>query len=495
MRALLDYIDEAHPNRAELREFMQDHEMWDRSALEGLFTFLDIPKAGKRYRLGKVSRRLADAVGDGEDIATAMFQHILHQNPILIRYVFDALEERIYSDAELWRYLTSYAYPGDHMGGPELRNWIRWMGLCGIIRLIGVRWGLAKDIDEARRLVERIDVEELLDEDGDEDEDEEDDDEVSGAAPSRRERPAVAEELDLPDAPGMKPAPGPDLPAAVASVPGEVSTPSRRALPFAPSDLDPAEALAENLVRLRAWWADVHERDLTRADDLGLMPMAYEAGDKAVHIFQLVSLATLVVGDPRPVDRLALCNRLNRARFFPRVLADPTDALAILEEWGWLRDEPAQAAMMENLVHILAHRAALVADPGLPDLLAAAAGPDALLALLRERFFGAGAGLEPHWVIREMARSGLWKQEGLEKAASVPSRGARETAWRLGLLEHHHAATTADLSVASQGIGAALGAADGFDEPLAHFARHHGCAFGCPHTLTCPFHCREKSDY
>ena len=118
LRALIEFVDEARPNRRELREFMQDQETWDRDRFEPFFDLVQVEKQGKRYRLGKVARQLLDAADDEQRRLTVV-RRIVSENPILIRCMFDALEERLFSDAELWRYLTSHVYPGEHVGGAE----------------------------------------------------------------------------------------------------------------------------------------------------------------------------------------------------------------------------------------------------------------------------------------------------------------------------------------------------------------------------------------
>jgi len=507
LNALLRFVDEVRPNRRELREQMQDLEIWDRHLFEGFFDLIQIDKHGKRWRLGGLARRLVDAAGDEEEQGRLVFRYFLRENPILARYVFDALEERLYSDAELWRYLTSYVYPGDKVGGQQFRDWLRWGCLCGVLRTLGVRYAFAPGIADVKQAVSRIDVEELLEEweeEGDEDDDEDEEDEEPPPPPppppAEPEPEDEPEEEDLPDPPGFEPGPvaaeGP-LPAAPAApVPPPAAEPvDRRPLPFSPPELEPAEAVAENLARVRAWWRQVPERPLTRAEDLGLMALAWEAGDRRVFVLQVAALATIVAGDPRPADRPGFVNLLNRGRFFPELMEDPAALLAFCEGQEWFCGDPGHAALAENLIHVLRYRAALAADPELPDALAAADGPGVLIGLLRERLLGAGALLEPHWIVRELVRAGVWTAEGLSEAAVVPSRQTRLAAWRLGLLDVPQADGPDDLLAAARAIAGHLGPEDDFGEPLESFCLHHGCSSPCRFAAGCPFHCREEAAF
>jgi len=263
-------------------------------------------------------------------------------------------------------------------------------------------------------------------------------------------------------------------------------------LPFSPAGLSAEEAIAENLQRIRGWWRTVSPRPLTQAEDFGVMPLAYEAGDKRIFILQVAALATIVAGDPRPADRPGFVNSLNRARFFHRLMEDAADGLVVFEELEWFSADPGHTALAENLFHVLRQRAALAARPELPDELAGAEGASALCALLREHLFGAGAGLEPHWMVRELVRGGIWDAEAVGDAAVVPTRETLEAGYRLGLLDRPDADGPAELLAASATLAGLLGPQDAFGEPFGHLHEHFGCAWGCRYVAGCPFHCREK---
>ena len=222
------------------------------------------------------------------------------------------------------------------------------------------------------------------------------------------------------------------------------------------------------------------------------MSLGYESGDKSLFLLQIAALATLVAGDPRPADREGFFKALLRSRFFHRVMEDPTSAIAVFDELGWFSEGVGHSALAENLIHVLRQRAAFAADPELPDRLAAETDAATLLAMLRDRLFGEESALEAHWMVREMVRAALWTEEGIRGGAAVPTRKVREAAWRLGLLDMLHVDDADQLLAASKAVTAHLGPLEGFDEPLALFAARHGCTWGCPHTATCAFHCREK---
>ncbi len=514
LTALIEFIDDARPNRRDLREFMQDQGTWDRDTFEGFFDLLQIEAQGKRYRLGRLPRQLMDA-SDEDERKLLVTRRIVSENPILVRSMFDALEERLFSDAELWRYLTSHVYPGEHIGGAEFREWMRWMRLCGVVRVIGIRFGFCKNIDEVKRIVERIDVEEeLLEEATGEGGDDEDERDAAGSPPAQAptsettsettsepapvdpaEAPAPPEPATEPateQAPEATNAESPDAEAADAPAAPEMAeiVPLRR---FRAQALGDAE-VRDNLERLRGWWRGFDERAMTRAEDFGVMPLAYEAGDKRVFLLQLVCVALVVAGDPRRADRFGFFTGLNRARFFHRLIEDRGEFFAVLDELEWFKDDVGQRALLENLVHLAPLRDALVADPDLPDALSAMGDPAELLAAVRRCSFTSP--IEGLWVVREMVRMGLWGGEAhpaIAAAAAVPSPTVVETAWRLGLHDRPQADDAPAALSAAQALAAHLGPDDGFDAPLAHFAAAHGCRRACPNAPVCPYHCREKT--
>lgn len=490
LRALVEFVDEARPNRKELREFMQDQETWDRERFEAFFELVQIEKQGKRYRLGRVARQLLDA-GDEEERRHVVFRRILAENPILMRCMFDALDERLFSDAELWRYLTSHVYPGEQLGGAQLREWMRWMRLCGVVRLIGIRFGFGQGLDEIKRLVSRVDVDEELME-AEEDDDSEDDDDspepqrVEAARAGDRGDRRAAEEADVeaddddePDAASPPPA---EVPSAARPAPGEV-VPLRRALTRAYS----AAQLAENRERLDEWWRHFDERRLSRAEDLGVMALAYESGDKRVFLLQMAAVALAVAGDPRPADRFGFFNALNRARFFHRLVDDRAEIFKVFDELEWFAGDPGHRALSENLMHLVPLRDRLLDDAELADKLAAVQDPAELLRLLAQHAFCSP--IEGLWLVREMVRMGIWGGDDspdVAAAGAVPSPTAVETAWRLGLHDRPQADDAGEALAAARAIA-------GVDEALDHFAQAHGCRRACPNAPICPYHCREKT--
>lgn len=633
LNRLLYFIDEQRPSAREVREFMQEQDIWDREVVnEDFWEFYGVIKE-KRFKLGKLGSKLLDARLDGKAEREILFRHVLAENEILAKYVFDALAERLHSDAELYRYLTSYVYPGKKLRRPDFLSYLKLLSVLGYIRVIGIRWALGDAGKEIMKQIEQIDVESLLEEEREEegaDEEEDDDDEkelaaaiaraskrsraqdaededaAAGAAaqdddadrpsrgrasrsaededeegggrreeeaeqerrarddaddaeheghegrreapderaapprpagaqpaahraasrdddeeepPPRRPRPEPASEEDeeerrsvttpgrearqepvrrAPLPPRAAPAPAVDEelaePAAASPGPAPLEPrPARRLPPQAATRPFGPSQVAENVERLRAWWAEFEPRQLRRATDFGMSPLEYELQPQAF-LLKLCSLATLVVGDPRPADRWGFVNKLERVRFFPRLMADGAELYPLLAELQLFAGEPGHRMLAENLLTLLRHREQLAAQPELPARLASVREGGELIRMLSETFFAGQPGLEAHWVVREMVLLGVWKEPALRGVAAVPQRPARQMAYRLGLLDTPFAATARDVLDAARRITAVLGPETAFDEPLHHLAGELGCRPACPAAESCGYHCRECYD-
>jgi len=251
--------------------------------------------------------------------------------------------------------------------------------------------------------------------------------------------------------------------------------------------------VAENLERLRAWWADLEDRQPRRATDYGLGALEYEVSPQAF-LLKLLTLAGLVVGDRREADRWQFVNRLDRVRFFPRLATSGQDLYALLSELDFLGGSSSERMLGEHLLTVVRQREVLAGAPELPNELAAMTDGPALVARLRALFFHDLPVPEPHWVVREMVLLGIWRAPSLRAVASVPERVTRQAAHRLGLLESPYASDSDELLAASMSLGAVLGPDLAFDEPVWHLGAQLGCRSGCPHTKGCAYHCRERYD-
>ena len=150
------------------REWLRDEDLWDKEVIPRVMSLLEIERSkGKKVTLGPWSSDMLDANGADEQ-ADLIYQRLLDENTLLIKYVFEALDMegggRLHSTYELHRMLTSYVYPGEPIRLPDFQNWIKWAVLSGRVKLIGIRWGLTDIGKKAVPRLRMIDVDEFLEE-------------------------------------------------------------------------------------------------------------------------------------------------------------------------------------------------------------------------------------------------------------------------------------------------------------------------------------------
>ncbi len=168
-----------HVHRSDLtyrgfRDWLREQGIWNKDTLGVALSLFDIHhKKGEKAALGAWGTKFF-GIDELEDQKTALFERLLDQNTLLVKYVMEALDMegggRLHSTYELHRMLTSYVYPGQQIRLPDFQAWIKWMVCSGRIKLIGIRWGLT---DEGKAIVPRlrmIDVDEFLEEEEEEEE-------------------------------------------------------------------------------------------------------------------------------------------------------------------------------------------------------------------------------------------------------------------------------------------------------------------------------------
>jgi hypothetical protein len=180
------FIRDHQPGYVEFRRFLMERDLFDKDTYEVMFEFLAINAGkGKPTTCGQFLQKLFDA-DTPQERNKIVFNHLARKNEILVKYVMDGLNERLYSTNELYRFITSYVYPGTYITLVHFKAWMTWLEACQHIKMVGIRWGLSETGEEAMNYVKTIDVDMVLDgesESADEDADDEDSDDSPPAAP------------------------------------------------------------------------------------------------------------------------------------------------------------------------------------------------------------------------------------------------------------------------------------------------------------------------
>ena len=171
------FVVKSKPDFKALRKFFKENGFYVKEQFETLLSFLNIDiEDEKHVKCDDFLRGLLTIV-DPVDRQRHLFKHLLDKNPILMKFIMDAIAERLYSTNELYRYLTSYIYQGKYVTLLNFKAWLDWLYASDHIRVVGIRWGLSdlgKEASEGE--LKLIDMDELLEEEGEGDDDDDDDD-------------------------------------------------------------------------------------------------------------------------------------------------------------------------------------------------------------------------------------------------------------------------------------------------------------------------------
>ncbi len=204
--ALYQFMRDHDPDFRAFRRFMREEDIFDKDSSEALFDFLGITAVkGKPIKMTKFLARVHDAETPVER-QNSVFHYLSKRNEILVKYVMDGLAERLYSTNELYRFITSYVYPGDYITLVHFRYWMEWLQATGHIKMIGIRWGLSTAGEEAMRYIKTIDVDEILEDEeesidrfADDDVDEDSDSPSAVASPEPEVAPVSGEPMPAAD--------------------------------------------------------------------------------------------------------------------------------------------------------------------------------------------------------------------------------------------------------------------------------------------------------
>ena len=190
--ALYQFVQNESPDLKGLKKYLRRHDLFDKEAFESLMKFLglravrDKPVAFTKPFVSNLATML-----DPNERQSHLFEYIANHNEILVKYVMDGLAERLYSTNELYRFVTSYVYPGTYITLLNFKAWMNWIEASKHIKMIGIRWGLSDAGEVAMDYIKTIDVDEILEEEAEAAEAGEDE-EVEIAVPSVPSTAAVA---------------------------------------------------------------------------------------------------------------------------------------------------------------------------------------------------------------------------------------------------------------------------------------------------------------
>lgn len=497
LNKVVGHIRRTQPGSRELRDWLKEESLWVKEEAPALLGLVDIQTEGS-VRIGPFAQRMFDAK-DEETAKELLYKRLVDENALLCKYVLEALDieggGRLHSTHELHRMLTSYVYPGKHVGLVPFQNWIKWIVASGRVKLIGIRWGLTDLGKQAVPRLRAIDADEFL----------EDEAADGGAIPqvaaavapapvAKAPPPAKAvaaaptegdgeEMLDLP--PEAEPIDEAEFakynarfspePAAAPEVASAPPAPASAAAANAEAAPIPAAARGRALPRqtltpdvivrqasvecacsaapmdvsdiINALRTHGRERGLGGGSRLmahGLEPRL-ASSEAARHLFLAGLLARLYAlrADGSLADLLV--ERVGGLLPVAVLLERPESLAEVLVRWGLAQGDAATSALRAALLDAVLGGRALKAQADLPTALAEAPSSEVLIGLLGQGLMRAAPVTAQLWLVREMVRAGLWTRPCATEIAFVPTRPTRLMAYRLRLIDSHFAQGTSML--------------------------------------------------
>lgn len=151
----------------EMRDWLREQNLWSKDDMPIVLSLMDV-RTQPHVALGPFAEKFFAAAKD-EDAKSLLFQRLKDANIILTKSVMDVLDTerggRLFSTHELYRMITSHLYEGDYITLPSFQAWIAWMEASGILRYIGIRWGLSDSGKTVMSYIRNLDMEELLEDD------------------------------------------------------------------------------------------------------------------------------------------------------------------------------------------------------------------------------------------------------------------------------------------------------------------------------------------
>ena len=427
---------------------------------------------------------------------------------------------RLHSTYELHRMLTSYVYPGEHIRLTDFQNWIKWMVASGRIKLIGIRWGLTDLGKEIAPRLRQIDVEEFLEDEAAEAEDEGDEEEAEAPAPAPAKAAAAAPAKAAAPAPAPEPATPAPAPAAkkgkaaaaaaaegeeelpdlppeappvdedafrayqeqlvaentpeppVSRVPVAQAASAAVAVPTLPRSIVTPTSIAEHARLEVACLQEPPEpaeviaqlRAIGRERGLGggslLLAYGLETrmaqNEPARHLFLASLLARLFAARPDGALATLLVERVGALGPVAILLERPEALAEVLVRWGLAMPDPASQQVRTILLDAVIGGRALAARTDLPTVLAETPTSEMLVGSLTQGLLRGAGPLAVFWLVREMVRVGLWSRPTHTEIAFVPTRAVRLMAYRLRLIESHHATSSARMLEVARRLAALL---------------------------------------
>ncbi len=206
---LRDYLKflQASPTKRKYQKWLRMKKIFNRDAID-FFNLLIGAKIGRKIKFSEFGQELLEEIdkiksdaeldygptmtedgrrilaidaetvnkarSQGEnDFSGLLVDRFIELNGYLAKFVFTNLEDGYLAENELMKRIQSSIFHGARPNLTQLKVWVRWMQILGVMTLVGFRLKLTEQGMETYEYVKGIPDEELLDQDDDEDDEEE----------------------------------------------------------------------------------------------------------------------------------------------------------------------------------------------------------------------------------------------------------------------------------------------------------------------------------
>ena len=161
---MLGHVKRNRLKMKEFRDWLREQNLWSKEDIPLVLSVIDVVTQ-PLVALGPFAEQLFAAEKE-DDAKNLLYARLRSLNLILTKSVMDVLDTekggRLFSTHELYRMITSHLYEGAYIPLPSFQAWIGWMEAAGILRYIGIRWGLSDAGKAAMQYIRNLDMEELL---------------------------------------------------------------------------------------------------------------------------------------------------------------------------------------------------------------------------------------------------------------------------------------------------------------------------------------------
>jgi len=488
LRQVYSRIESHQPTFKEFRRWMREKGWWDKANAVELMNVLGI---GSTNPVGMQPFALEIAGESDEEHGKELIaRRLIELNPLLAKYCLESMDVendgRIQSTRELFKLVDSFVYPGTKPTLTAFNAWMSWAEAGGLVRLIGIRWGLSALARQMMPRLRAIDADEFLEDE----EAGEDDVPVFEPAPVEKiaETPVEDEEI-LQDQ-------EPDVPDRVVKTeepsyddfsPSQVPVPVRS--PLVPSfymvfsgPATDTASLKKNAVMISDWWSSYPSKQ-----DLNFSVLRDMDGSVVTRLHAF--FVALNIGRGHEFNKVMMVAGSLRAAGVFDALAkgkSPVSGIKKAYQGAW---NLKTAAMTESSAFMISQAGAIRAFD-----FNAFNGPDTLLdALETEIFMGVG-GLAAFVAARIAINTGLLNKS-MSAAGFIPFFTARQQAFRMGFIDRLYCNDFNELKETALTLAGLFGPDASFEQAFLQMPGAFGCAFNCGHQANCPFQCREKIAY